>query len=69
LGESYNGNSVRLQINFCKHCHKQILGFRDNCYKRYEIKDEAIMAFGVYMKGGRYEQMVEHGVCKQEAEV
>jgi hypothetical protein len=23
----------------------------------------------VYMKGGRYEQMVEHGVCKQEAEV
>jgi hypothetical protein len=27
------------------------------------------MAFGAYMKGGTYEQKVEHGVCKQEAEV
>ena len=27
------------------------------------------MAFGAYMKGGTYEQKVEHGVCKLEAEV
>ena len=26
------------------------------------------MAFGAYMKGGTYEQKVEHGICKQEAE-
>ena len=31
-------------------CQKQISGFCDNCYKRYETKDEAIMAFGAYMK-------------------
>jgi viroplasmin and RNaseH domain-containing protein len=44
--------------------HNQVSGFHDNCYKRFETKDEAIMAFGAYMKGGTYEQKVEHGVCK-----
>ena len=50
-------------------CQYQVSGFCDNCYKRFESKDEAIMAFGAYMKGGTYEQKVEHGVCKLEAEV
>jgi len=50
-------------------CQYQVSGFCDNCYKRFESKDEAIMAFGAYMKGGTYEQKVEHGVFKQKAEV
>ena len=49
--------------------HEQISGFCDNCYKRYGTKDETITVFGAYMKGGTYEQKVEHGVWKQEAEV
>ena len=48
---------------------KQISGFHDNCYKGYETKDEAIMAFGAYMKDGTCEKKVEHEVCKQEVEV
>jgi viroplasmin and RNaseH domain-containing protein len=47
----------------------QVSGYCDNCYKRFDTKDKAIMAFGAYMKGGTYKQKVEHGVCKQEAEV
>ena len=50
-------------------CQKQISGFCDNCYKRYETKEEAIMAFGAYMKDGTCEKKVEHEVCKKEAEV
>ena len=50
-------------------CHNKVSGFRDNCYKRFETKDEAIMAFGAYMKDGTCEKKVEHGVCKQEAKV
>ena len=50
-------------------CQKQISGFHDNCYKRYETKDEAIIAFGAYMKDDTCEKKVEHGVCKQEVEV
>ena len=60
---------IYVEVKKYQHCHKQISGFCDNCYKRYETKYEAIMAFGAHMKGGIYEQKVEHGVCKQEAEV
>jgi viroplasmin and RNaseH domain-containing protein len=42
----------------------QVSRFRDNCYKRFETKDEAIMTFGVYTKGGTCEKKVYHGVYK-----
>ena len=60
---------IYVDVKKYQHCHKQISGFCDNCYKRYETKYEAIMAFGAHMKGGIYEQKVEHGVFKQKAEV
>ena len=60
---------IYVDVKKYQHCHKQISGFCDNCYKRYETKDEAIMAFGAYMKDGTCEKKVEHGVCKQEAKV
>jgi len=47
----------------------QVSGFSNGCYKRYETKDEAFITFGACMKGGTYEQKVEHGVFKQKAEV
>ena len=43
----------------------QVSGFSNGCYKRYETKDEAFTAFGACMKGGTYEQKVEHEVVKR----
>ena len=46
-------------------CQKQISGFRDNCYKRYETKDEAIMAFSAYMKDCTCEKRLSMGVASR----